>query len=347
MAGHASARVSFTAPGDPGSSAITGYTVTATDTTDPNAVVAPATAANGPDQGDRADDRTRLHLLGQGGQRRRPRVRLGAVQRRDRPRRRDDDQPRRYRQPAAAGESVTFTATVSPAPDGGDVAFEVDGTPLTGCTANAVHSVGGQAMCETSSLSAGAHSVVAVYGGDDFSAGSESAPLAQSVVAPGPTPCPASPHRRLTDAPRCGGAGAVSVRPGHQGRPRGSSAAPRAPAGRCRSPSASSRRARSAGDWTSASTCRSGGRPARRPPQADQARDPADLTTAAPDTISKTIRLGARARAALKRHPAPIWCCAPPCACRTAVPSTPPRRSPGPAAELSAARQSRAMAAAR
>ena len=97
--------------------------------------------------------------------------------------------------PSATGQSVTFTATVAPAPDGGTVAFEADGTPLSGCTASAVDPATGKATCEVSSLAAGTHSVVAAYSGDEFSAGSASAALVQSVVAPDATPGP-TPGRR-------------------------------------------------------------------------------------------------------------------------------------------------------
>ena len=82
---------------------------------------------------------------------------------------------------------------MAPAPGGGTVAFEADGTALAGCAASAVDPASGEATCEVSSLAAGTHSVVATYGGDDFSAGSESAALTQSVVAPDPD---ARPHTR-------------------------------------------------------------------------------------------------------------------------------------------------------
>ena len=84
---------------------------------------------------------------------------------------------------------------MAPAPEGGTVAFEADGTPLGGCAARAVDPASGKATCEVSSLAAGTHSVVAAYSGDDFSAASASAALVQSVVAPDPTPGPTLARR--------------------------------------------------------------------------------------------------------------------------------------------------------
>ena len=60
-----------------------------------------------------------------------------------------------------AGSSVTFTATATPASATGTVTFK-DGATTLGASALA----GGQASFSTSSLSPGAHSITAVYGGD-------------------------------------------------------------------------------------------------------------------------------------------------------------------------------------
>ncbi len=44
--------------------------------------------------------------------------------------------------PSIAGGSVTYTATVTPVPDGGTVAFSDDGTTITGCEAQPVDGTG-------------------------------------------------------------------------------------------------------------------------------------------------------------------------------------------------------------
>ena len=81
--------------------------------------------------------------------------------------------------PVESGQSVTFTATVTPLPDGGSVTFSVDGT-----AGQPVALSGSQATFTTSSLSVGNHSVVASYGGDTNYAPSGSQPLTQAVNSP-------------------------------------------------------------------------------------------------------------------------------------------------------------------
>ena len=73
--------------------------------------------------------------------------------------------------PSVYGQPVTFTATVSPAPNGGpaftsagSVTFSVDGNPLGGPVA--VNATTGLALSpSTSGLSVGGHTVTAVYTG--------------------------------------------------------------------------------------------------------------------------------------------------------------------------------------
>jgi hypothetical protein len=67
--------------------------------------------------------------------------------------------------PSVAGQRVTFTATVSPVPDGGTVAFTEGGTAITGCGAVTVDTATGTATCPVTYTSAGAHLVVAGYSG--------------------------------------------------------------------------------------------------------------------------------------------------------------------------------------
>ena len=83
--------------------------------------------------------------------------------------------------PSIQGQTVTYTATVSPA-GGGSVTFnDGGGTPLTGCKARSLDS-NGQATCQATYATTGSHAITAVYSGDAATAGSTSAVLTQSVV---------------------------------------------------------------------------------------------------------------------------------------------------------------------
>lgn len=84
--------------------------------------------------------------------------------------------------PSAAGQDITFTATVSASPPGtgtptGQVTFYADGAPIGSGTLDA----SGSATAETSSLPAGPHTITAAYGGHGDFAGSTSAALTQAV----------------------------------------------------------------------------------------------------------------------------------------------------------------------
>jgi hypothetical protein len=80
------------------------------------------------------------------------------------------------RNPSIIGESVTFTATVTPSFATGTVTF-FDGAASLGTSALNT----GKAVLITPSLSAGSHSITAVYGGDSNDSGSTSATLVQTV----------------------------------------------------------------------------------------------------------------------------------------------------------------------
>ncbi len=83
--------------------------------------------------------------------------------------------------PSVQGQTVTYTATVSPA-GGGSVTFnDGGGTPLTGCKARSLDS-NGQATCQVTYATTGSHAITAVYSGDAATAGSTSAVLTQNVV---------------------------------------------------------------------------------------------------------------------------------------------------------------------
>jgi probable HAF family extracellular repeat protein len=78
--------------------------------------------------------------------------------------------------PSFVGQSVTFTATVSPSAATGTVTFKAGQTVLgTGSLSS------GMAAFSTSSLSAGSFNIVAVYGGDAQFASSTSGSLTQTV----------------------------------------------------------------------------------------------------------------------------------------------------------------------
>jgi FKBP-type peptidyl-prolyl cis-trans isomerase 2 len=81
--------------------------------------------------------------------------------------------------PSSAGQSVTFTATVTGDSPSGTVNFKDGGTTIGGCGAQAAS--GGAATCVTSSLGLGAHSITAVYGGDTNNLGSTASTFTQTV----------------------------------------------------------------------------------------------------------------------------------------------------------------------
>lgn len=89
--------------------------------------------------------------------------------------------------PAATGENITFTATVTATPGthlpNGTVTFVEGGTVLATATLNA----SGTATWSTSALPKGSHSIVAGYAGDATTAPSLSAPLTELVNDPTPS----------------------------------------------------------------------------------------------------------------------------------------------------------------
>jgi hypothetical protein len=85
--------------------------------------------------------------------------------------------------PSIAGYAVTYTATVSPLPDGGTVAFTDGGTPITGCGAQPVDTSTGMATCQVTYYGQGMHSITAAYSGDTAYTGSADS-LTQSVNPP-------------------------------------------------------------------------------------------------------------------------------------------------------------------
>jgi hypothetical protein len=85
--------------------------------------------------------------------------------------------------PSTQGQTVTYTASVAPIPDGGTVAFAELGTPIPGCEAVAVNSSHGSAACPVAYASAGVHTVQAAYSGDATFKPSQSEYISQLVEA--------------------------------------------------------------------------------------------------------------------------------------------------------------------
>jgi hypothetical protein len=83
--------------------------------------------------------------------------------------------------PSIVGASVTFTATVSPVPNGGTISFSDNASPIAGCQALAVNTTTGTATCTVTYASVGSHSIVANYSGNFFYSGSTSSTLVQQV----------------------------------------------------------------------------------------------------------------------------------------------------------------------
>jgi hypothetical protein len=82
------------------------------------------------------------------------------------------------RNPSVYGSPVTFTATVSPSVATGTVTFGDGARSIGTGTLNSV----GVATFTTSALTAGAHSITAVYGGDSVFIGSTSPLISQTVT---------------------------------------------------------------------------------------------------------------------------------------------------------------------
>lgn len=106
--------------------------------------------------------------------------------------------------PSVVGQAVTFTATVSAG--GGTVNF-LEGVNVLGSGTLAA----GLATFSTSALSAGAHTLTAVYLGDATHSGSPSAPLTQTVNPPNTTTTTCTPSQPCASAVTIPGVASVSV----------------------------------------------------------------------------------------------------------------------------------------
>jgi hypothetical protein len=89
--------------------------------------------------------------------------------------------------PSMVGMPVTLTATVAGTNPSGGVGFTANGTTINGCSLVGLAGSGNSkaALCSTSSLTAGTHSIVASYNGDAANSGSSSLALSQVVNAAG------------------------------------------------------------------------------------------------------------------------------------------------------------------
>ena len=85
--------------------------------------------------------------------------------------------------PSSYGQSVTFTATVSPTDGGGSVSFSSNGVVIANCATQPLSETAGssQATCTTTELSGGTDSIAASYSGDDSYGSSSANPINQTV----------------------------------------------------------------------------------------------------------------------------------------------------------------------
>ncbi len=87
--------------------------------------------------------------------------------------------------PAIAGNTVTFTATVTGTNPTGTVGFAASGNTIAACAAVALAGAGNArtAACSSSSLAPGTHSITAAYSGDGANGASGSGALSQVINA--------------------------------------------------------------------------------------------------------------------------------------------------------------------
>ncbi len=102
--------------------------------------------------------------------------------------------------PANPGQTVTYTAVVSPNPGGGFMAFTDNGAVIAGCAAVPVDSSTGVATCSTIYRATGTHSIVATFGGDANFQGSSSPTggvdaLSETISAVVPVPSTGAVNR--------------------------------------------------------------------------------------------------------------------------------------------------------
>jgi hypothetical protein len=87
--------------------------------------------------------------------------------------------------PAALGQLVTYTATVSPGPGAGTIAFTDNDQAISGCASVSFSTSTNTVTCQVTYSSAGSHSIVATYSGDASFLGSTSNSFGEIVQAGG------------------------------------------------------------------------------------------------------------------------------------------------------------------
>lgn len=83
--------------------------------------------------------------------------------------------------PATKGKKVTYTAKVSPHPNGGTVKFTSNGSTISDCSSVAVNASTGKATCSVTYTSAGSHGIRATYSGNTSYASSTSSVLTEEI----------------------------------------------------------------------------------------------------------------------------------------------------------------------
>ncbi len=107
--------------------------------------------------------------------------------------------------PSKSGQQVTYTATVTPTPDAGNVTFADGGTTIAACATEALTS--GLSTCSVTYATPGQHSITAKYLGNATFSASTSSALSQLVATSAGGFVPLTPFRVLdtrfgTGAPR-------------------------------------------------------------------------------------------------------------------------------------------------
>jgi hypothetical protein len=88
--------------------------------------------------------------------------------------------------PASIGQAVTYTAVVTPPPDGGTVDFIDGGAAIAGCESITVSSANGRAACSVAYWTGGQHVVEAAFSGDSDFGPSASGLYGETVRLPLP-----------------------------------------------------------------------------------------------------------------------------------------------------------------